>query len=337
MNARALGALVLLAAIWGASFLFIRVAAPVLGPFPLMAGRVLIAAIALGAIAAARRAPVTLRPFAPRLLVLGLVHAAVPFALIAAAELRVTASMAALLIATQPLFAALIGSVWFGEPIAGRRAVGLALGLVGVALVTGWSPVGGGAPVTLAVAATLLAALCYAAGGIYAKRRMADAPVWTLALGQQVAALAWLALPALWALPRATITRDALLALLGLALLSTAIAYLLFFRLIADVGPVKAFTVTYLIPVFGVVWGAVVLGEQLTPAMIAGLACILPGMVLVNTSPDPASPRASAARYDVAGLRARTNALTIRPSTCGAISSASKPASARNTRASLAE
>ncbi|HUR94412.1 MAG TPA: DMT family transporter [Gemmatimonadales bacterium] len=113
MNPRQLAALLFLAAVWGASFLFIRVAAPVLGPFPLMAGRVLIAAGALWLIGRARRLPVALRPYWRQLLVLGLVHAAAPFALIAIAEIRLTASMAAVLIAAQPLLAALIGGSRF--------------------------------------------------------------------------------------------------------------------------------------------------------------------------------------------------------------------------------
>lgn len=282
MTARQFAALTLLAAIWGASFLFIRVAAPVLGPFPLMAARVLIAAAALRAIYAARRMPVVLGPWWGRLFVLGLVHAAAPFALIAAAEVHLTASLAALLIATQPLFAGVIGSVRYGEAISWRRGAGFATGLVGVGVLTGWSPVGSGREAALAIAGTLLAALCYAAGGIYARRRLGDAPVPVLALGQQLTALAWLALPAAWALPRASITAGAVGALLGLALVSTALAYLLFFRLIAEVGPVRAFTVTYLIPVFGVAWGALVLGEPLTRGMVAGLGLILASMVLVN-------------------------------------------------------
>ncbi len=285
MNPGQLAALLFLAAVWGASFLFIRVAAPVLGPFPLMAGRVLIAAGALWLIACARRMPIALRPYWRQLLVLGLVHAAAPFVLIAIAEIRLTASMAAVLIAAQPLLAALIGGIWLDEAISPRRAAGLLLGLVGVAVLVGWSPVAIDGPVALSIAATLLAAMCYAAGSIYARRRMAGAPVFTLALGQQLGAAAWLVVPAAITLPGATISAAAIGALLGLALVSTALAYLIFYWLLGQVGVVKTATVTYVIPVFGVVWGTVLLHEPLSAGVVAGLGGILLSLVLVNNVP----------------------------------------------------
>jgi drug/metabolite transporter (DMT)-like permease len=137
MRTRELCGLILLAALWGASFLFIRIAAPALGPFPLMAGRVVLAAGVLALVAALRRTRVPLRPFAGRLLVLGLIHAAAPFALIAAAEIRITASMAAVLLAVQPMFTALAGAP-FGERLTARRLAGFGLGVVGVDLFLGW-------------------------------------------------------------------------------------------------------------------------------------------------------------------------------------------------------
>lgn len=285
MNARHMAALVFLAAVWGASFLFIRVAAPVMGAFPLMAARVLIAAAALWLIARARRTPIVLRPYWKQLLLLGLVHAAAPFSLIAMAEIRLTASMAAVLIAAQPLLAALIGGIWLNEPISSRRAAGLLLGLMGVAVLVGWSPMVIDRPVALSIAATLLAAVCYAIGGLYARRRMSGAPVLTLALGQQLGALAWLVVPAAITLPRATLNADAIGALLALALVCTALAYLIFFWLLGQVGVVKAATVTYIIPVFGVVWGTVLLHEALSAGIVAGLGCILLSLVLVNNAP----------------------------------------------------
>ncbi|MCI0355090.1 MAG: DMT family transporter, partial [Acidobacteria bacterium] len=177
MNARQVAALLLLSAVWGASFLFIRVAAPVLRPFPLMAGRVLIAAGALWLFASLRRTPLALRPYWKRLLVLGLVHAAAPFALIAIAETHLSASMTAVLIAAQPLFAALIGGIWLNQRISPKQVAGLLLGLGGVGVLMGWSSVALTDSVALSAVATLAAAVCYAFGGIYAKRRLSDAPV----------------------------------------------------------------------------------------------------------------------------------------------------------------
>lgn len=277
-----------LAALWGGSFLFIRVAAPALGPMPLVAGRVTIAALLLwlGLRATGQRPEI--RPHLPRLLVLGALNAAIPFSLIAYAELHLTASFAALLNATVPLWGALFGVLWLGERVTTRRALGLTLGVVGVAVIVGWSPVALDATTLIAVALTLVATASYASSGIYTKKRLAGVPSATLALGQQVGASVWLVLPALWQLPNAQPTTPALLALAALVLLSTVIAYLLYFRLLATVGPTKVTTVAYLFPAFGMVWGALFLGEHVTLGMLAGLACILTSVIIVNDVRIPA-------------------------------------------------
>lgn len=184
--------------------------------------------------------------------------------------------------ATVPLFAALLGAAWLGERITAPRAAGLALGVVGVGVLVGWSPVALDRETLLGVAAMLVAAASYAAAGVYTKRQLGGVPAPTLALGQQLGALAWLAAPALWQLPAAEPTPAALWAVVALAVPCTALAYLLYFRLIASVGPTRTTTVTYLIPLFGTAWGALFLGEPITRGMLAGLACILASVVLVN-------------------------------------------------------
>lgn len=291
MTRRQSAALLFLGAAWGASFLFIRIAAPVLGPVPLMAGRVVIAALALGLYARLRGIPLALRAQWRSLLILGLVHAALPFSLIAAAELRMSASLAAVLIAAQPLFAALIGVALLGERVSMRRGAGLLLGLAGVAILVGWTPGALDPAMRWSVAACLAGAVCYAAGGIFARRRLGDLPPLTLALGQQLGAAAWLVPAALPQLPRTTPPLLPLLAMVTLALLSTAAAYVVFFRLLGEVGPVRAFTVTYLIPVFGVLWGVLALGERPGMGMAAGLAAILTSLVLVHDAAPAAAPR----------------------------------------------
>lgn len=282
MRPRDLAALFALAAAWGGSFLFIRIAAPALGPLPLAAGRVILAALVLwlGMLAVGIRP--AMREKARELLVIGAINAAIPFGLIAAAELHLTASLAAMLNATVPLWAALFGAVWLGERVTVGRGAGLLLGIAGVAVLVGWSPIEASAQTFASVAAVLAATCCYALSGVYTKKRLTGVSAPTLALGQQVAAAAWLVLPALWQLPQAQPTRGALLALLALAVLSTTVAYLLYFHLIATVGPTKTTTVTYLIPLFGVAWGALFLGEPITRGMLAGLACIFGSIVLVN-------------------------------------------------------
>jgi drug/metabolite transporter (DMT)-like permease len=277
-----LAALFALAALWGGSFLFIRVAVPALGPLPLAAGRVALAAVLLGAAAIAGGRGLALHMHARHLLVLGGVNAALPFALVGFAELKLTASLAAMLNATVPMFAALLGAVWLRERISGGRAAGLLLGVVGVGVLLGWSPVPLDGGTLLGVGAMLVAACCYAIAGIYTKRNLAGVPAVSLALGQQLAATAWLAAPAVWQLPDARFTTAAVTSLVALAVLCTAVAYLLYFFLIARVGPTRTTTVTYLIPVFGTLWGVLFLDEPVTRGMVAGLACILASVVLVN-------------------------------------------------------
>lgn len=285
MSLRELAAFVLLSALWGGSFIFIRVAVPDLGPIPLMAGRVSIAAVALGLVAVVLRRRLQLGKYWRGLLVLGSVNAAIPFSFIAAAELHLTASLASILNATVPMFAAVVSAVWLKDRLSGKQVVGLFLGLVGVGVLVGWSPLPLSLRTILSVAAMFGAALCYALGTVYARKNMVAAPTFTLAIGQQASAALWLLVPAVWLTPTVTLSADALWALLGLGLLSTALAYLLYFFLLARVGPTKTVSVTYLVPVFGVIWGATFLREPITAGMIAGLAIIAFSLVLVTEVP----------------------------------------------------
>jgi drug/metabolite transporter (DMT)-like permease len=217
-----------------------------------------------------------------KLVVLGLLNAAIPFSLIAAAELRLTASLEAMLNATVPLWGALFGILWLGERFSAKRAAGLLLGVVGVCVLVGWSPIDMSRGTVLSIVATLVATCAYALAGVYAKRQLSGVPTPTLALGQQVGAAAWLVAPALWQLPQAHPTRLAALALVALAVLCTAVAYLLYFHLLAAVGPTKTTTVTYLLPLFGMLWGALFLHEPVTSGMLAGMGLILGSVLLVN-------------------------------------------------------
>jgi drug/metabolite transporter (DMT)-like permease len=284
MTPRELATLVLLAAVWGGSFLFIRVAVPELGPFPLVLGRVAIAGVLLAALAAARRQPVWagIRRHWRPILVLGAANAALPFSLISAAELHLTASLASVLNATVPLATALLGAAWARERISAKRGAGLLLGVVGVAVLVGWSPLPRTLATVASVAAMLGATVSYAFAALWTRRRLAGVSAPTLALGQQLGAAAWLAVPAAATLPAHAPSPAAMGALLALGTLSTAAAYLLWFWLMARVGATRTASVTYLVPVFGTTWGALFLGERLGGGMLAGLAVILASVVLVN-------------------------------------------------------
>lgn len=277
-----MAALVCLAALWGASFLFIRIAAPALGPFALIELRVLLAGLALVGYAVLWRQPFAFKGYRRKLVVLGLFNAALPFTLIAAAELRLTASLASILNATTPLFASLVAAVWLGERLTFKRLLGLPLGVLGVAILVGWSPLTLDRTALLALGAMLIASLSYALGGVYAKRHFVGVPALTLAIGQQFAASLLLVIPALATAPESVPSLTVSVSVVLLALLCTAVAYLLYFYLIEHVGPTKTLTVTYLIPLFGSLWGVLFLKESLTVGMGVGLLLVLLSVVVVN-------------------------------------------------------
>src|SRR3954452_23761174 len=283
MTLRQIRMLLALAALWGASFLFIRVAVDDLGPVVLADGRLLGAVVALLAILALARRPAARRR-APlrRYLLLGAVNAALPFTLIAAAETRLDASLAAILNASTPLFAALVAAVVGDEAMTGRRALGLVFGVGGVALVVGLAHVDADLAFFAAAGASLLAALCYAVGTTYAKHAMTGEAPATIALWQLLwAGVALLPVVALVRPPHAPTGGD-LAALAALAVACTSVAYLLYFRLVVEVGPTSTLTVTYLVPVFGVLWAALFLGERITAGTLAGGALILASVALVT-------------------------------------------------------
>jgi len=280
--------LVVLAAIWGASFIFMRALAPVLGPVPIAAWRVAIAGVALIAWFRITGFDAELRRHWRAFLVIGLVNSALPFLLFAFAAVHIPASYSVILNTATPLFAAVLSAVWLDERLTAMRVAGLAAGAAGVALVTGAGPVAPDAMFGWAVAACLGAALCYALAGIYIKRRAGGAkPMAIAGWSQAFAGAALLPLTPFAPLP-GTVTPGVVANVLALALLCSAFAYLLYFRLIADVGPTRAMTVTFLMPVFGMVWSVLFLQETVTLPMIAGCALIVGGTALVVRRPGPA-------------------------------------------------
>lgn len=280
MPVRSAALLVILAALWGGSFVFMRVAAPALTAIPLAFVRVLLAALALLALAFAQRRVPDLRARWREFAVVGIVNSALPFALFSYAALHVPASTSAILNATSPFFGAIAAAIWLGDPLTWRKGAGLAIGFAGVAVLAGWHPESMTREMVLALVACLVASLCYALAGTYTRRRLAGVPSFSIAAASQLAA----AVALLPALPFTTVpgpvTTVVVANVVALALVSTALAYMIYFKLIADVGPARALTVTFLIPLFGVLWGCVFLGETLTANMLAGGALVVAGTVL---------------------------------------------------------
>lgn len=275
-------ALVLLGAIWGSSFLLIRIAAPQLGPLVLMGGRVTVAAIALVTYAALLRKLPDFRANWGKYLFVGTMNAALPFSLIAWSELTLTSSLAAIINSTTPLFTALVAAMWIGEVLTGRKILGIILGMIGVSILVGGSALEFNAELVAAALASLLAALCYGIGTVFASRHFTGNAPMHNAIGQLLGATAVLAIPATVTLPQATFTTGAVLSLLGLALVATAFAYQLYFYLLNNVGPTRTATVTFLVPVFGTLWGVLFLQEQFTPGMLVGMAVVLTSVGLVT-------------------------------------------------------
>ncbi len=282
MSSKELGALFLLGAIWGASFLFIGVAVPALGPFVLMELRVGLAAAALAPYAFAVSRLPALRTRWQEFLIIGGLNAAIPFTLIATAEITLTSSLAAILNSTTPLFAAVVAAAWVGEALTLRKVFGLLLGVVGVATLVGLDPVPLDRVALLSVGAMLAAAFCYALGGVYAKRTFEGVPSLAMATGQQTGAAVLLLPFAAATLPREAPSSSVALSVLGLALLCTAVAYLLYFYLISSAGPTNTLTVTFLVPVFGLLFGVLLLKEPFGLGTMVGLGIILVGVALVT-------------------------------------------------------
>jgi drug/metabolite transporter (DMT)-like permease len=287
MSAADLGRLVLLAAVWGLAFVFIRVAVMPLGPFALVELRQAIAGIALALYLRSLGLALDFRGRWRIYLPLALLNSAVPFVLIAAAQQELAASYAVILVSTSPLFAALIAAAALKDPLTLRKMTGLLLGIAGIALLVGWNPAAMAVPPAWAIAATLAAALFYAMAGVYTRIVAQGIPPIATAAGSQLIS-AVVVLPFVAIVPPAAMpTPIEWLNVLALALLSSALAFILYFQLIRNVGPVKTLTVNFLAPLFGVGGGALLLGERITANMLTGAAVILVGTALVLGSPQP--------------------------------------------------
>lgn len=282
MRAADLARLIALAAIWGASFLFARIAVPALGAAWLTEVRVALAGIVMTSYAIAMG--IRLEPGRNwrHYLFMGVLNTALPWAMYAYAANYINASYLGILNATTPWFGALAGTLWLGERFSLRKGAGLAIGVVGVALVVGFGPVEVNTNVVLASLACIGSAAAYALGGTYMKLRARHVPALGMTAGSLIVATVAL-VPALpGPLPvHMLLDWKVATAVLGLALVCSAAAYVLYFRLLVDIGPTRSLTVAFLIPVFATLWGAVFLGEPVGLSTVIGGAVILLATALV--------------------------------------------------------
>jgi drug/metabolite transporter (DMT)-like permease len=293
-------ALLALSALWGGGFLFVRIAVPEFGPFALVATRVLLAGLLMLAWTAARGG---VPPFWRRgrdYLVLSAVNVAIPFTLSSWALLTVSASLAAIIMATVPFFTAPLAAFRLRAMPTPRQILGLLVGFVGVTILVGFGSVAIAADSLAAIGALLATAFFYAVGGIYTARKFTGVSPIESTIGQQFGALVLLLPFALVFPPQGVPSPAAIFSLLLLTVFATLVAYLLFFRLISAVGPTLTAMTAYLIPLFGVVWGVLLLGETVGPATVVGMAVILAGVLLVTGAGPSLSRRDPLARPQTA-------------------------------------
>lgn len=277
---------ILLAAIWGASFLFMRIATVEFGAVPTAAVRVGIAAAFLWPLLLLRGLGAQLRQHWKPVFTIGLLNSGIPFALFSFALLSISTGLSAVLNATVPLFGALIAWAWLKDRPTVSRCVGLAIGFLGVALLAwdkaSFKPDASGYAPGWAVLACLLACVCYAIAASATKRHLSGLPALVTATGSQMGATLGLALPALWFWPARMPGLHAWLATLALGVVCTGIAYILYFRLIEQAGPPRALAVTFVVPVFAVLYGVLFLGETVTGWMLFCAAVIVCGTALAT-------------------------------------------------------
>ena len=280
---------VLLAALWGASFLFMYLGAAEFGAVPTAGLRVAFGTLFLLPVFLLPGVWLQFRQRAGAILFVGLLNSALPFALYAFAVLHIATGLSAILNATVPLSGALVAWLWLKDKPSGLRSLGLLIGFVGVALLvlgkSGFNPAiapaaGSMGLTLLAMGACLLATLCYGLAASFTKRHLGGIHPMATAAGSQIGATLVLVLPTLWFWPQQPVSGTAWWAVIALGLLCTAVAYVLFFRIIEAIGPSKALTVTFLVPVFALLYGVLFLSETITRWTLVCGAVILVGTAL---------------------------------------------------------
>jgi drug/metabolite transporter (DMT)-like permease len=276
------GELILLAAIWGASFLFMRTTSAEFGPIMLITLRTGIAALVLMPLLVINKHSKVMFQHWRVISIIGLTNTAIPFCLFSYSTLYLGAGYASVLNATAPMFGALVGFYWLKDKLASLAVLGLVIGFVGVLVLsfsrnhidgdTSWIP----------IFAALTATFFYGLAACVAKRYLQGVNALAITTGSQIVAALTLAPLCVFFWPTATPSQESWWQVIALGVVCTAMAYIMYFRLIANVGSAKAITVAYLVPIFGVLWGMIFLSEQLTIGMWLGAALILLGVALTS-------------------------------------------------------
>ncbi|MEN9558809.1 MAG: hypothetical protein RLZZ502_20 [Pseudomonadota bacterium] len=274
--------LLLLAAIWGSSFIFFRILTPVLGISPTTALRCFLAGLFLYLVLWWRKEKIDWRKKGKHFFIIGVLNSALPFACFAYASLHIPAAYSAILNSTAPIWGVLIGVIFYGSPISRRTLIGFSTALLGVILVANpWQRASGFVPDAYflpAIGAGLAAAILYGIASHLIKKHLSDqSAVVNTAATQLVAGLALLPFAAAQMPSLAVFTPLIIASILAISLMCSALAYFLYYKLIADIGVERGMSVTFFIPVFGLLWGALFLGEAVSMMMLLGSALVICG------------------------------------------------------------
>ncbi|WP_286261492.1 DMT family transporter [Thalassotalea atypica] len=282
MNQKSLIEMILLASLWGSSFLFMRIGSPELGPILFMALRTLTASVFLFPLMVLKKQTSSLTGQWGKMFVLGALNTAIPFALFGYAVLTLSAGVTSVLNATTPMCGAIVAYLWLKDKLSPGAIFGLLLGFAGVYFLVSDKLHANADAIVLPTLAVIGATLCYGIAANFTKHYFSHVKPLALAAGSQISASIILLPLSLFFLPNAMPSEAAIYSVVFLGIFCTGLAYILFFRLIADLGPTKAISVTYLIPVFGLLWGFIFLDEQITESIIIGCIMILSGVGLTT-------------------------------------------------------
>lgn len=272
---------ILLGALWGGSFLFLRITAPVLGPFVVTDCRVLLGTLMLGSYVFLLRKNIFGQHPWFKIILLAFLSCAAPFTLIAFTEIYITTSMGSILNATTPIFAALLSVFVLKEKSHYSQYIGFLLGIIGVVILVGFEPITVTANTKWAIAAILLATFFYACGGIYAAKTFTGFPPVVLVFWQQLFSFILLFPFAVYEMPSHLPGNEVIFSVVCLGLFCTGVAFLLYFHLIRTVGAGKTLSVAYIIPIFGMLWGHLFLNEKIGYSTLLGAFTILLGIYLI--------------------------------------------------------
>ena len=270
-----------LAAIWGSAFMFIKISAVDFGPILLVTLRLLIAGLVFMPFLLRKKKRSLFRAYLPAILIIAIVSNAIPFTMFAYASLGATSNMLGILNGTTAFLTTIIAYFWLKEAVTSKQIIGLALGFVGVLILVNPS---NGSTTLIASMCAMIGSLCYAFNAAYLQKYHSNSDKIVL-IGWSMLFGGFFMIPlASFNLPVAMPDTNSILALFWLAVISTGVGYLAYVRLIDRIGAVKTVTLTYLLPVFSIIWGAIFLKEQITFFILGGFIFVMMGMYFANTS-----------------------------------------------------